>query len=1046
MRIIIDLQACQHGTPVQRAAARGLALQLAQDAAPHEIWLAMNGHFQDSIAELRHAFGALVPAARVFVYDVATPDEALATNGHWLNVAADALRAGALAARTPDVVLALDYHAAPVRYLAQGISTHFDRHANAIRVGDVAALQHKAKRAVSEAALATLGAADLLLVDSEADRVALAALLPDSTIALLPAAAATLWERVQPAVAARMPAPAPAAKPRLAFISPLPPEKSGIADYSAELLPELARYYDIDVVLDQPAVDAPWVQANLPIRTVQYFDEHAQDYPHRLYHFGNSPMHQHMFALLERHPGVVVLHDFYLGNILHRMEDTGYVPHALRDALLRSHGFGALFELERQGSAVAWQYPCNKPVLDAATGVIVHSAYPKQLAEQWYGPDGAANWHTLPLLRGHPGGDRAALREAARAKLNLAPSDFLVCSFGLLGPTKLNHRLLDAWLDSSLAEESHARLVFVGDLGTDAYAADLRARLAPARAGERIAVTGFVTPADYQTYLVACDVAVQLRSNTRGETSAAVLDCLLHGVPTIINAHGAMAELPDDVLVKLDDDFATADLSVALVDLYHNLPLRAHLGQAAAAYIALHHCPQQVGAQYHATLQRLAQDNPLLHYRRQVQAVQAVMPPAGQPLQDDLLRCARALAANQPARGPRQLLVDVSAMVQTDLRTGIQRVVRSILQALLAEPPAGFIAEPVYSPGNGQPYRYARAWLQRGLKSPVHGLDDAPIELGAGDIFLGLDLMMHGITQNRALLQGYRNRGAHVYFVVYDLLPVLRPEFFPFNSDQVFADWLDTIATVSDGLIAISRAVADEMATWFDAHPPARLAPLALSYFHLGADIEASTPTAGLPLDATTLLETLSTRPGFLMVGTLEPRKGHRQVVDAFDELWRTGHDVNLIIVGKKGWMVDDLAERMTQHPEAGKRLFWLQGVSDEMLLKLYQSAACLLAASEGEGFGLPLIEAGQKGIPIIARALPVFREVAGVHAHYFDGDSGAALADAIAAWLKLSSEGAAPQSTGMPWLTWRDSACQFKAALAGERPYRSVIFSEKSP
>lgn len=1041
MRIIIDLQACQHGPAGQRAAAQAFALQLAQDAGPHELWLAVNGHFQESIAELRHAFAPFVPARRVIVFDVAVPDPALATSQHWLNQAADALRAGAFAARLPDLVLALDYIGAAHAHLAQGISGHFPRHANVIRVADVAALQ--TKRGRNGAALATLAAADLLLADTPADQAALAALLPDSAIAVLPAAGSDAWALLAPVAAAHVPAAADGAKPRLAYISPLPPEKSGIADYSAELLPELAKYYDVDVVLDQPALDAPWVQANLPVRTVAYFDEHADDYPHRLYHFGNSPMHQHMFALLERHPGAVVLHDFYLGNILHRMSDTGYADHALQDALFRSHGFGALVELERQGSAVVWQYPCNKPVLDAATGVIVHSAYPKQLAEQWYGPDAAASWHTLPLLRGHPGGDPAALRRAARDKLGLAQDDFLVCSFGLLGPTKLNDRLLDAWLDSPLLNEAHARLVFVGDLGADAYARDLHAKLSISSGHGRIAVTGFVTQADYQTYLMACDVAVQLRSNTRGETSAAVLDCLLHGIPTIINAHGAMAELPDDVLVKLEDRFATPDLTAALLDLYRNLPRRSHLGEAAAGYIATHHSPAQVGALYHETLQKLAADNPQLHYRRQVQALQDLMP-ATQPLQDDLLRCARALAANQPGRGPRQLLVDVSAMVQTDLRTGIQRVVRSILQALLAEPPAGCVVEPVYSPGQGLPYRYARAWMQRSLKSPVHGLDDAPIELHAGDTFLGLDLMMHGVSQNRALLESYRNRGARVFFVVYDLLPVLRPEFFPFNSDEVFAEWLATIAGVSDGLVAISRAVADEMATWFAAHPPQRLTPLQLGYFHLGADIEASAPTAGLPADAEALLHQLATRPGMLTVGTLEPRKGHRQVVDAFDLLWRDGHEVNLIIVGKKGWMVDELAERLAGHPEAGKRLFWLQGVSDEMLLKLYQSAACLLAPSEGEGFGLPLIEAAQKGIPIIARGLPVFREVAGTHAHYFEGDTGADMAQAIAEWLALSANGTAPQSRDMPWLTWRDSAVQLKAALAGERPYRAVTLCNK--
>lgn len=83
-------------------------------------------------------------------------------------------------------------------------------------------------------------------------------------------------------------------------------------------------------------------------------------------------------------------------------------------------------------------------------------------------------------------------------------------------------------------------------------------------------------------------------------------------------------------------------------------------------------------------------------------------------------------------------------------------------------------------------------------------------------------------------------------------------------------------------------------------------------------------------------------------------------------------------------------------------RLFWPQGVRDETLEQVYRSARALLAASEGEGFGLPLIEAAQHGLPIIARDIPVFREVAGEHAYYFGGEDAQTLADALRVWLSL--------------------------------------------
>jgi glycosyltransferase involved in cell wall biosynthesis len=122
---------------------------------------------------------------------------------------------------------------------------------------------------------------------------------------------------------------------------------------------------------------------------------------------------------------------------------------------------------------------------------------------------------------------------------------------------------------------------------------------------------------------------------------------------------------------------------------------------------------------------------------------------------------------------------------------------------------------------------------------------------------------------------------------------------------------------------------------------------------------------------------------------------------------------------------VEDLVRRLSKHPMLGKRLFWLEGISDEYLEKAYAASACLIASSEAEGFGLPLVEAARKGLPIIARDIPVFREVAGDYAFYFSGMSPENLAQAVRVWLDLSSRGQAPSSKDMPWLTWKESTAQ---------------------
>jgi len=130
------------------------------------------------------------------------------------------------------------------------------------------------------------------------------------------------------------------------------------------------------------------------------------------------------------------------------------------------------------------------------------------------------------------------------------------------------------------------------------------------------------------------------------------------------------------------------------------------------------------------------------------------------------------------------------------------------------------------------------------------------------------------------------------------------------------------------------------------------------------------------------------------------------------------------------GWQQEAFVERLRSHPMLNKRLFWLEGISDEYLELVYNSSSALLAASEYEGFGLPLIEAAQHKLPIVARDIPVFREVAGEHAFWFKAADGAALSDALQAWLELHKKNAAPKSEAMPWLTWEQSTAQLLSQI----------------
>jgi glycosyltransferase involved in cell wall biosynthesis len=983
MRIVIDFldgqRAVSHATlALVKELANELAGALARDGHGSMLWVAVPAGEPDTVEILRLALGGAIGRERIRAFAL-HEDAGLRA----------ALRRQALAGLEPDVVLAVVPSIPGAR-----AGAHFDTQ-----------------------------------FDTQFD-------ISLPTVVLEPGIdVAQLRLRLEATAGERRPA-ASLNRPRLAYVSPLPPEKSGIADYSAELAPELARYYDVELIVDQERVDDARL-AGLPQHGVEWLRAHADSYDRVLYHFGNSPVHKHMFELVREVPGVVLLHDFYFGNVIDYLEHQAYLPQGFLQGMYESHGFSGLYSLRRDGrNPSVWKYPVNKGVLDSASGIIVHSDYPKQLAEQWYGPGAADGWRTIPLLRGKPEGSGVA-RAAARARLKLGADEFVVCTFGMLGPTKLNEELLDAFLASHLAADQACRLVFVGANDPGTYGAALQEKLRASDAAARIAITGFVDAATYADYLAACDVAVQLRGASRGETSAAILDCLLYGVPTVVNAHGSTASLAEDLLVMLPDRFEAGALAEALDRLRGDAALRARLSQRAAAYMEAEHAPAHAGRLCYEAIEHFAQHGAQAAYRAAVQAAAPLCPAP------ELPALAAAIAFNRPPQAPRQLLVDVSALVQKDLRTGIQRVVRSVLLSIIADPPPGYRVEPVFTIGNDQPYHYARRYGLELVGAAGLALEDAPVDLRPGDIFFGLDLFLSGTAQNEERLLDMRTRGVGVYFCMYDILPMLRPDVFPFGTDAHFGAFLRTVHKVADGIVCISRAVADELAGWIAAEGLQRRAPLQLGWFHLGADIDASVPSNGLPPDAGQVLAALAQRPSFLAVGTIEPRKGYAQTLAAFDLLWERGVDVNLVVVGKEGWMVEQIAAHMREHPEKSRRLFWLAGISDEMLLKLYAGSSALLAPSEGEGFGLPLIEAAQHDIPIIARKLPVFREVAGAHAHYFEGLAPDDLADAIAEWLTLWRAGKAPLSTGMPWLTWDQSARQVLDAVIGDKWYRVLPGTE---
>ena len=839
---------------------------------------------------------------------------------------------------------------------------------------------------------------------------------------------------------------------KLAFVAPFPPERTGIADYSAELLEVLSQHYKIDVILHQAHAEIP---AKFTKRCLKTFEKLASTYDRIIYQFGNSPYHTHMLNLLERYPGVVVMHDFYLSGLLAYEEMSEYHPGIWLQAVLHSHGYTGLQQhltaLSQGTEAAKNTLPCNLEVLQNAKGIIVHSEHAKTLAQTWYGELDERDWHLIPLLR-QPGISRDKVE--ARKQLQIPEHAFVVCSFGLIDPTKLTHRLLTAWRASKLHQQSDCYLILVGTNHGGAYGQDI-VHLSSDPIHSRIRITGFAEKNTYQAYLAAADVGVQLRTNSRGETSAAVLDCMNYGLATIANAHGSMAELPHDSVYFLPDEFEEVELVQALEELWQHPETRRSLATRAATHIHTEHHPVRCALRYQQAIEAIY-THTQFDASALVKAISTINKKSFVP--DDLKRIAQVCAFNyKPRFTPKQLLIDVSAIARNDLKSGIERVVRAQLLALIKNPPKGFRVEPIYLSREGDTwdYRYAKQFTLKLFNAPVSiHLQDAPIDLASGDIFYAPDYMpLHMIPAAQAgLYRLWRALGISLNVLVYDLLPITMPHYFPKDAGTLHTQYLSEMACFADRIIGISQTVKTELQTWLKQQKHLNLRSLKVYAAPLGSDIAASSPSVGLPDDAEELLRIFKQSPTFLMVGTLEPRKGHLQTIAAFDLLWQEQRNVNLVIIGKEGWKalpdklrrsIPTLIRKLQQHPELHQHLFWLPEVSDEYLEKIYVASTCYLAASEGEGFGLPLIEAGRFGKPIIARDIPIFREVAKEQAFYFKGLADRDLYFALRTWLDQEHS---VVITTLPCISWDDNANVIKEILLDPpQPARQILIDVSS-
>lgn len=344
-----------------------------------------------------------------------------------------------------------------------------------------------------------------------------------------------------------------------------------------------------------------------------------------------------------------------------------------------------------------------------------------------------------------------------------------------------------------------------------------------------------------------------------------------------------------------------------------------------------------------------------------------------------------------PAAARRRLFIDLAVISKHDAGTGIQRVVRALALALIEK--ADLEWDICFVAATRRRRYHLISWPE---SQPADCFET--MKGRSGDIFLGLDYSLDAVRQHRRQLAAFRRNGGTLWFLVHDLLPLEKPEWFSRNTVVRYKAWLGILADMADGFLCNSLQTELDLKRNLE-HEFSLRAGYATAVLPMGHEISAGPPApAGQDPIPSRLDPAL---PFFLIVGTLEPRKGHLDIIAAFDLLWRDGAPERLLLVGQMGWQVDELRKVVLYHPERGRRLFWFDDVGDSELYDLYENCRGGIVASHGEGFGLPLIETLGHGKPVLARDLAVFRPHAGSGVCYFPADADAeTLATHLRRWM----------------------------------------------
>ena len=575
---------------------------------------------------------------------------------------------------------------------------------------------------------------------------------------------------------------------RIAYVSPLPPQKSGISEYSRSLLPYLKPYFDIDL-FTEPGLEVSdvFLKENFAILPWTELPERSGDYEVVIYHMGNSEFHIPIHRLLQEVPGIVVSHDFYMSNLPFVSEmkfgERGIFLHEMD----YSHGLRGVVDYVKNGiESTRWTWPLNWRVLKYAREVIVHSQHQKDLLEEFYGYGWQPNLKVIKHLRESAPLITNSQKRALRKKLGIPPSAFVFCSFGFMAPTKLNNTTIQAFSRILPKVRDDTMLVFVGDLEGGEYGQETLQILEELKLKKKVRITGFVSNKEYERYLACADVAIQLRKDSRGETSGAALECMAHGLPVIMNAYGSLNDYDPEAVVKLPGIPGIEEIAGAMIHLQTDESFRKEKGRRARALIIEQHDPEKVAAAYAEVIANAAQNREQKLFAPLLDSILELGAPA--TLQQS---SAIYAAANLALRCQPRILVDVSSLEGVTVQDDEHKEIIEFVKGLFSSSDRSIHVELVYEEDE-RLWRAGR-FAEKIFELPGQSLgSDIPIQ--PGDILLVSSHLLAKTVPSSGICEQIRQRGGKIITLAYEAsenlleMPALESDMFICGSQNCARD------------------------------------------------------------------------------------------------------------------------------------------------------------------------------------------------------------------------------------------------------------------